>query len=64
MMTCVLGHADEVNNCCALVWLEVEGERREKLASLLDFQVGDCETFRKLVLGSHDLFAVESEHGE
>ena len=42
-----LGNADEVDECCALVGSEVEGERREKLASLLDFLVG--EALRKLV---------------
>ena len=41
IVSSVLGHADEVDECCARVGLEVECERREKLASLLGFLVGD-----------------------
>ncbi len=39
-----LSHVDEVDVCCALVGSKVEGERREKLASLLDFQVDRIRT--------------------
>ena len=42
-----LVNADEVDECFALVGSEVEGEIREKLASLLDFLAG--EALRKFV---------------